>query len=400
MDPAIVKTILLICFVMFIPISSACYYFSRSEQRESEVQRYMKILNIKDRELFKQRNPGISLLIAVFFVTFLSICFWGLILFGDEITITDKYNYLFGNVKVILMDDTDGDVIKQYQSGAVLTFSMAFLGAYLWGIQSIARRYAMNDLIPVAYYNLGVRMIFSGILALVFYHLYAVAPDLFASLFNADSIESADKIESVKNMEVEEIVVSTEPTSQTSIDLTMPVIAFLIGMFPQRGLKWLTSKFSVFSQKNNPSVRDLPLEMIEGIDINDVVRLQELGIDSCYDLATIDYVPYLFKTPYTPRVLINWILQAKLCVYFGEHVKDLREHGIHTVWQLYSYDEVELKAIIKSVSVSEDTFMLVKGLIAKELEIERLVAAQTKLSQYWNVVDKNNELEMPVDLDG
>ena len=404
----IVKIVLLSCFVLFIPVSAACYFYSRRDQRESEVKRYMAILNIEDEELFKQRNQGITLLIAVLFISFLSVFFWALILFGDDMAITDKYNYLFGNVKIILMDEaSEADVagIKLYQRGAVLTFSMAFLGAYLWGIQSIARRYAMNDLIPIAYYNLGVRMIFSGILALVFYHLYTIAPDLVSPTETvATDLIATEGVEVEGSAEGAEVAGSTEgagateatggadkaeATSSTSADLTMPIIAFLIGMFPQKGLKWLTNKFSIFSQKNNSSVRDLPLEMIEGVDVYDSVRLQELGIDSCYDLANIDYVPYLFKTPYSPRVLINWILQAKLCVYFGEHVKELREHGIHTIWQIYNYNEDELKAIIKSVSVSEDTMMLVKGLVAKEHEIERLVAAQTKLSQYWDVAEED-----------
>jgi nucleotidyltransferase/DNA polymerase involved in DNA repair len=173
----------------------------------------------------------------------------------------------------------------------------------------------------------------------------------------------------------------------------MPIFAFLIGMFPQRGLNWLTDKFSIFTQKNNPSVRDLPLMMIEGVTIYDRVRLQELGVDSCYDLANIDYVPYLFKTPYSPRVLINWILQAKLCVYFGEHVKALREHGIHTIWQFYNYKERDLKKLVKSTSLTEDTLILVKSLISDDKDIERLVAAQKKLSQYWNKEEDDTDNE-------
>ena len=377
------KIFLLFSFVIFIPLSAWGYYFSRSDQRRSEIERYMKILSIKERDLFEHKNPGRSLIVSVLFVTVLSICFWILILFGSDTKITDEYNYLFGNVKIVVLNaesirevveiseeiETDADKIKTYQSGALLTFNMAFLGAYLWGIQSIARRYSMNDLIPIAYYNIGVRMIFASMLALVIYHLSEVAPNILASMINIEASDNGG--------------------GPSSAHLIMPIFAFLIGMFPQRGLKWLTDKFSVFTQKNDPSVRNLPLEMIEGVTIYDHVRLQELGIDSCYDLANVDYIPCLFKTPYSPRVLINWILQAKLCVYFGEHVKDLREHGIHTVWQLNSYDVEDLKSLVKTTSLTEDTLMLVKNLISNDNEIERLVEAQNKLSRYWNKEDKN-----------
>ncbi len=361
------KISILIAFVIFIPISAACYFYSRNTQRQTEVQRYLKILKIKNPDLFQHQHPKLSLSVAVFFVTLLSVCFWGLILFGEDSGITKSANYLLGGASIIGLDPANNlDKIIQYQSGALLTLTMAFLGAYLWGMQNIARRYSMNDLIPAAYYNVGVRMIFSCILALVFYHLSNITPDILSSMFG--------------NSEPEPNQLNTSSSSQ----MVMPVIAFLIGLFPQRGLKWLTEKFSMFTQQSNPSVRDLPLEMIEGINMYDRVRLQELGIDSCYDLANTDYIPYLFKSPYTPRILINWILQAKLCVYFGEHVKDLREHGIHTVWQLKNYDETALKELVKTTSLTEDTLMIVRRQICEDSEIERLIEAQLKLSQYWN----------------
>lgn len=362
-----VRIALLLSFVIFIPISAACYFYSRNTQRQTEVQRYLQILQIKKPELFQHQHPKLSLSVAVFFVTLLTSCFWALILFGEDSGITRSANYLLGGASIIGLDGQQNTTqMIQYQTGALLTFNMAFLGAYLWGIQNIARRYSMNDLIPAAYYNVGIRMIFAGILALVFFHLSKITPDILASLFASSDQESG------------------KGNTSNSSQMLMPVVAFLIGLFPQRGLKWLTEKFTMFTQQKDPSVRDLPLEMVEGITIYDRVRLQELGIDSCYDLANVDYIPYLFKSPYTPRILINWILQAKLCVYFGEHVAELREHGIHTVWQLKNFDDTSLKELVKTTSLTEDTLILVKQQITNDSEIERLIEAQLKLSQYWN----------------
>ncbi len=372
------KIALLISFVMFIPISAACYFYSRNTQRATAVKRYLEILKIKKIDLFQHQHPKLSLSVAVFFVTFLSACFWGLILFGAESGITKTPNYLLGGASIIGLDaKIDTMKIHQYQSGALLTFSMAFLGAYLWGIQNITRRYSMNDLIPAAYYNIGTRMIYAGILALVFFHLSKSTPDLLSTVLV--STPDSGKADTV---------------TANSTSLLMPAIAFLIGMFPQRGLRWLTLKFSIFTQQPNPTVRDLPLEMIEGISMYDRVRLQELGIESCFDLANMDYIPYLFKSPYTPRTLINWILQAKLCIYFGEHVKELREHGIHNAWQLKSFDENALKELVKTTSLTEDTLLKVKNQIAGDKEIERLIEVQLKLSQYWNkATDETNTVD-------
>ena len=366
----VIKLSLLASFVIFIPISAACYYYSRHTQRNTEVQRYLDILRIKNAELFRHQHPVTSLSVAVFFLTFISICFWALVLFGADSELTKTPNYFLGGIATIgLNADTEADTISQYQSGALLTFNMAFMGAYLWGIQNISRRYSMNDLIPAAYYNIGIRMIFAGILALVFYHLSKIMPGIMATMFSPPADDPPVEV-------------------NNSAHMLMPVVAFLIGMFPQRGLKWLTEKFSIFTQQKDPTVRELPLEMIEGITMYDRVRLQELGIDSCYDLAHTDYIPYLFKSPYSPRILINWILQAKLCMYFGEHVKDLRERGIHTVWQLKNFDENALKELVRTTSLTEDTLMMVKGQISDDKEIERLIEAQLMLSQYWNKPDE------------
>lgn len=369
-----VKTAFLLAFVLFIPASAACYHVSRSAQRKAEIKRYMEILKIeeKDKLLFEQQNTGLSLFISVSFATFLTACFWSLIMFGSDIEFASEYNYLLGNTDLVQTVKKSGaSEIPKYQSGALLTFNMAFLGAYLWGIQNLTRRYAMNDLIPITYYNLGVRMIFATILALVIFNLSEAAPDMFASNISTANATSGDP-----------------PSDLAASQLFTPVLAFLVGMFPQRALNWLTNKFSVFSQKHDESVRDLPLDMVEGITLYDRVRLQELGIDDCYDLANVDYIPCLFKTPYSPRALISWILQAKMCVYFGEHVKDLREQGIHTVWQINKYEVEKLKELVKSSSLTEDKLVRVKKLISEDHEIERLVAAQKLLSQYWSITDE------------
>jgi len=374
----IIKISLLIVFVIIIPVSAVLNYYSRSAQRHSEVKRYLSILNIKKVELFELKHPVVSLSTAVAFVTLLSVCFWYLVLFGEESGITNSANYLLGGANNIgLASAIDQEKITAYQSGALLTFNMAFLGAYLWGIQNIARRYSMNDLIPAAYYNIGVRMIFSCLLALVFYHLSKMIPGFSLSMVT-DSSQAQGAV--------------SKDLSDVSAQKFMPIIAFLLGMFPERGIKWLTGKFSIFSKQidnKDISVRELPIQMIEGISTYDQIRLQELGIDSCYDLANIDCIPYLFKSPYTPRILINWILQAKLCVYFGQNVKELRDHGIHTIWQLKNYKAEDLKELAKKTALTEDMLLLVNQQVSEDKEIERLIEAQLELSKYWNKKEEN-----------
>src|SRR3546814_13759190 len=65
--------------------------------------------------------------------------------------------------------------IEKYQTGTLLFFGMAFLGAYLWGLQHILHRYYTSDLLPGVYYGLGTPMIFAAIIALL---VYPMLPDI------------------------------------------------------------------------------------------------------------------------------------------------------------------------------------------------------------------------------
>ena len=172
------------------------------------------------------------------------------------------------------------------QRGSRIVFAMAFLGAYLSGLQHIYRRYAANDLSPTLYYGLAMRIILAAIVAVIIYNAYTA----LAGTSESDSGITAN---------------------------IWPALAFLIGIFPQRGLRWMSDRTPMLSQAGDPAVRPAPLEMIEGVEAHDVLRLEELGIDNCYDLATADFIPVLLKTPYSARQLIDWILQAKLCVYLA-----------------------------------------------------------------------------------
>ena len=74
----------------------------------------------------------------------------------------------------------------------------------------------------------------------------------------------------------------------------------------------------------------------------DRMRLEELGIDSCYDLAAADFVPLILRAPYGARELIDWLLQAKMCVRFGDGVRGLREQGVRLITDLARLDDAEL----------------------------------------------------------
>jgi hypothetical protein len=151
-----------------------------------------------------------------------------------------------------------------------------------------------------------------------------------------------------------------------------PALAFILGMFPQRGLSWLRERVPVFSAQAHASVRKLPLEMIEGVSMHDRLRLEEHGLDNCFDLATTDFVPLAVSTPYSARTLVDWILQAKLCVYCGEAVGDLRLIGIRTILDLEHLQHDELEMLAKETAATKSALESAKYSLDRDHEMRRL----------------------------
>lgn len=346
-SPTVSKLIVVIVLYLFLPLTALTYYFFRQHRRASEVERILEILKIVPsyREAYYDKKPGFDFILAVFYASVISVIGMTLLFLGTEIRFSEFPSVNIGNVLFP-------------QQGSRLVFSMAFLGAYLWGLQHVFRRYSMNDLTPSVYYKLSIRMVFAAVIALVIYNAYAA------------------------------LAGSSDSTSGITSSI-WPALAFLIGMFPQRGLRWLTDRLPIFSSKTDPSVREIPLEMIEGIEIHDKFRLEELGIETCYDLATADFVPLILKTPYGARELIDWILQAKLCVYFGEAVKDLRQNSIRTIIDLEALkDERQIVEVATRTAVTKYALERARESVEKDDELKRLRSVGQKLGKFSEIKDE------------
>ena len=344
---SVFKLVLVFILYLFLPLTTLTYYFSRRNRRLAEVDRIFSILKISPdyRKVYETEKLG-QYLWALAYASFVSCVGLTLLFFGREIFPDAE----FPSVNL-------GEVAFP-QAGSRLVVGMAFLGAYLWGFQYIFRRYALNDLLPTVYYDLSIGMILAATITLVVYNAYAAL---------AGSGDSNGGI-----------------TSNI-----WPALAFLIGIFPQRGLRWLTDRIPMLASENNPSVRKMPLEMIEGIEGHDVLRLEELGIDTCYDLATADFVPLVLKTPYSARQLIDWILQAKLCICFGESVKELREHGIRSIIDLEPLTQADIEALPLETTVTKVALERAHNALKNDAEIKRLREVGQLVGRFWRRDDES-----------
>lgn len=337
----------MIVLYLFLPLTVLTYYFSRRPRRVAEVERILSILNIDPayRKVYEAEKLGYYLW-ALAYASVVSCVGLTLLFLSAEIGLSG------GEFPMVKLGN-----VEFPQKGSRLVFGMAFLGAYLWGIQHVFRRYSLNDLTSSVYYGLSTRIIFAAIISLVIYNAYTA--------LTGDGGNSGGGI--TENI--------------------WPAMAFLTGMFPQRGLRWLTERIPLLSPETDPSVRRTPLEMIEGIETHDILRLEELGIDTCYDLATADFVPLVLKTSYSARQLIDWILQAKLCVYFGEAVKDLRHHGIRTIIDLEPLTQEDIEALASETTATKVALERGRESVKNNTEIKRLREAEQLLSKFCEVIE-------------
>jgi len=211
--------------------------------------------------------------------------------------------------------NTKSSHIKKYQKGALLMMGMASLGAVMWGLLNIIRRYIKYDITTGVYYSMAIRIFIASVVAVVIYHsMDALTDGLFTLLADSNGAEAA-KGENISSI--------------------LPSFALLIGMIPERGIHLIKQRFSAFHEESDGNVMALPLSKIEGITQHEIVRLNEISIDNCYVLAEQRVIPLLLSTPFTPNLIINFIAQAKLCAFFPDAIDELREMGIKNIFHIY-----------------------------------------------------------------
>jgi hypothetical protein len=351
------KLIVLMVLSLFLPLTAVTYYVFRRRRRTYEVERIFAMLHIDPayRRAYEDENAGRDYLWAVVYASVVASLGLMLLFLGPELGMAEFPRVPFGTTT-----GTATEILGFPQRGSRLVVGMAFLGAYLWGLQYVLRRYVLNDLRPSVYYGLSLRLILAASTALVLYNAYA-------ALAGVDPAGSG--------------------SGGTMTLHLWPALAFLIGTFPQRGLRWLTDRLPLLAPETE-AVRRAPLDMVEGIESHDSLRLEELGIDTCYDLATADFVPLMLKTPYSARQLIDWILQAKLCVYFGDAVKNLRQQGFRTVIDLAQLTPKAIDALAAETALTKSALEHAQQSVTHEAaELERLREAGRVLGTFWEQED-------------
>lgn len=280
----------------YFSILTFTFFKFRLERKKEELNILTTGLNLEDitmgvSQRFDKEFARKDYLLPVIFVTVLT--FLGLFLLI---------------LSPILYDTPAGEPIKsalwsgssfweaskfETEKRSIAIVAWALLGGFINGAQYIYRRFATIDLTPGNFYSVGIRMTLATVLSILLSYFISVENGL--------------------------------------PEYMILVVAFLTGMFPERGYKVLTSKVSaIFPSKDQHEAVNMPLQAIEGISYFHQLRLKEVGIDNVQNLANFDFLLLPIKTPFPLRILVDWVSQAKLIVEFREQSVDLQKAGIRS----------------------------------------------------------------------
>ena len=192
----------------------------------------------------------------------------------------------------------------------------AFIGAYFFSLQLLFRRYVRRDLRASAYVAVSMRIALAVIGIWVVNEAVNMAP---------------------------ERVEGEWAWSREALQKSLPVLGFVIGVFPRVAWQVVTTSLKRAVGLVVPSLQtQLPVNQLDGLTVWHEARLEEEDIENIPNMATADIVDLMTNTRLPPDRIIDWVDQAILYTHLGpEKVKDpttsravLRAHGIRTASSL------------------------------------------------------------------
>ncbi len=183
-------------------------------------------------------------------------------------------------------------------AAALSAMRFGFVGAYLFAVQLVYRRYTTIDLQPTVY-------------------LYCAQTIIAGLAFNFVAFQALTLLVSS----------SSELVGQGALG----ILAFSLGYFPFIAIRWFSR--ITYTALVLPRGRGeyLALEMIDGINPFHETRLRDQGIDNVQNLACANLFELLTTTNYNAQQLIDWVDQALLYVYLDpQKIEVFRGASIRT----------------------------------------------------------------------
>jgi tetratricopeptide (TPR) repeat protein len=334
------ETAVVTVLVSFFPISYLAFEVRASQHKDRLVSRINLLGFADEREqerwenLYRQLNPAQEYILFVSLAALISLFGFGFLRFSPG----------------------DSQGLEMLDNFTAQTMFYSFLGAYVFSIYNVSRRYVTYDMAPGVYLQSTVLMI------------TVIAIGYIVALYLQQNGDN-----------------SLVPPA------VVPILAFLIGYIPESGIRLLSVISGRYLKLDNR--RELNLGEVNGISIWHEARLREAGVDNVQNLAAMDIRQLLLTSRYSMPQVINWVDQAILLTTLPENtVQNLRKVGINTMTALIRLlapvphanpEQLKLAPTDANDELSHDEIMMLATLVSSNVESSPNLAY---VIAYWQAI--------------
>lgn len=290
-----------LALALFIPVLCAISVVMKHDKSIRREQGARQVDDLRDTQYFQiyDRHPLPSIVQQAWFpilVIFLfSLYFAQLLIYTPHLNAEAFGNFLMLGHRYSFSGTQTDDFLRQ--SFDVMCF--AYLGWYVWTVSVIFSRIITMELVAATYYNALVRLVVAVFVALVFNHIQTIA-------FSGGTTFVAE------------------------------AVGFGVGLFPDAALISISSRLRRYLLGADERLEEFPLDLIQGISPFRKLRLFEMGMDNCENLASANAVELFLTSNLKLVEVADWIGQAQLVVLVGaKGFLALQQNGYRTVIDLH-----------------------------------------------------------------
>lgn len=215
-----------------------------------------------------------------------------------------------------------------------------WLGAYIYSVERTIRHYLNDDLSPNVYISATKRFLVAFIVG-------AIASLAIAAGGNVVKLQNDDYL------------------------TTLYLISFIVGMFPERGMRWLAASAARILGNHSEKDEESKLSKIDGITYWHRGRLEDEGVETIQNLATAHLLTLVVKTPYDVSQVVDWVDQAILVTYTTpEQIKLLKNAGFHRASQILEAAQTKPEILAKVTGLSDEAIELLSMGLASAANIK------------------------------
>lgn len=279
-------------FAMPFSLSFFAYRWARAPRKDKLIQRELNQLGVKNHELvldeieshrYRIRDyvwPVFTVTLMVFVIY--SMTHPAVIRSGLWSGILEEMVDIFG-----LIGYTRAEVAGRF-------LYWGFIGAWVYSINLILRRFLAYDLTPGVYVFVINRFLLAWLIGAIvglgqgtFSRGAGVAPEI--------------------NL------------------VTVFIVVFSIGFFPEWGISWIMATAKRVLGQSGGIAKETRLSNIEGLSIWHQGRLQQEGIENVQNLSAANIPALVISTPFTVGQIVDWVDQSILLVYANDDMYPVLE---------------------------------------------------------------------------